>query len=169
MNRYLPDDIRVTECSEAPERFHSRLNAVKKCYSYRIETAKKRDVFTRRTQYGLGETLDADAMRKAAGLLVGTHDYKSFCGNKKMKKSTVREIYSIDVRQEPGSSLVVLSFVGNGFLQNMVRILAGTLIEVGLGRRDWRTMTEILDALDRQAAGFTAPAEGLCLMQVWYE
>ena len=152
-----------------PERFHSRLNAVKKIYTYQIETGTKKNVFSRRTCYGLGQALDITAMQKAAELLCGTHDYKSFCGNKKMKKSTVRTIYRIAVEQEADSSLVKLEFEGTGFLQNMVRILAGTLIEVGTGKREPGSMPEILAALDRQAAGYTAPAEGLCLQQVFYE
>ena len=168
LNQYLPEDIAVTELSPAPERFHSRLSAVKKIYTYQIETGTKRNVFSRRTCYGLGQPLNVKAMRKAAELLCGTHDYKSFCGNKKMKKSTVRTIYRITVEQEPGSSLVKLEFEGTGFLQNMVRILTGTLIETGLGKRDAGSMPEILAALDRQAAGYTAPAEGLCLQQVFY-
>ena len=168
VNQYLPDDIAVTELTPAPERFHSRLSAVKKIYTYQIETGAKRDVFSRRTCYGLGQPLDVKAMQEAAELLCGTHDYKSFCGNKKIKKSTVRTIYRIEVEQEPGSSLVKLEFEGNGFLQNMVRILTGTLIEVGLGKREADSMPEILAVLDRQAAGYTAPAEGLCLQQVFY-
>ena len=168
LNQYLPDDIAVTELTPAPERFHSRLSAVKKIYTYQIETGAKRNVFSRRTCYGLGQPLNVKTMQKAAELLCGTHDYKSFCGNKKMKKSTVRTIYRIAVEQEPGSSLVKLEFEGNGFLQNMVRILTGTLIEVGLGKRNAGSMPEILAALDRQAAGYTAPAEGLCLKQVFY-
>lgn len=169
LNQYLPDDIAVTELTPVPERFHSRLSAVKKIYVYRIETGVKRDVFSRRTAYGLGQPLNLKAMKQAAGLLCGTHDYKSFCGNKKMKKSTVRTIYRIEIKQEPGSSLVKIEFEGNGFLQNMVRILSGTLIEVGLGKRDAKSMPEILAAMDRIAAGYTAPAEGLCLQQVFYE
>ena len=165
-NQYLPDDIAVTELTPAPERFHARLSAVKKIYTYQIETGAKRNVFSRRTCYGLGQPLNVKAMQKAADLLCGTHDYKSFCGNKKMKKSTVRTIYRIDVKQDAGSSLVKLEFEGNGFLQNMVRILTGTLIEVGLGKRDAGTMPEVLD---RQASGYTAPAEGLCLKKVFYE
>lgn len=168
-NQYLPDDIAVTELTPAPERFHARLSAVKKIYTYQIETGAKRNVFSRRTCYGLGQPLNVKAMQKAADLLRGTHDYKSFCGNKKMKKSTVRTIYRIDVKQDAGSSLVKLEFEGNGFLQNMVRILTGTLIEVGLGKRDAGTMPEVLAALDRQASGYTAPAEGLCLKKVFYE
>lgn len=167
LNRYLPDDIAVVKAKRAQERFHSRLSAVKKVYTYQIETGVKRDVFTRRLQYGLGRPLDVDAMKQAAALLCGTHDYRSFCGNRKMKKSTVRTVEVIDIKLD--GSLVVLTFVGNGFLQNMVRIMTGTLIEVGLGKRKPQSMKEILDALDRQAAGITAPAEGLCLAGVLYE
>ena len=90
LNQYLPDDIAITELIMVPERFHSRLSAVKKIYTYQIETGTKKNVFSRRTCYGLGQALDITAMQKAAELLCGTHDYKSFCGNKKMKKSTVR-------------------------------------------------------------------------------
>lgn len=169
LNRYLPDDIAVTACDVVTERFHSRLNAVQKTYVYQIEMGAKRDVFRRRTQYALGESLDLEAMRQAAELLCGTHDYKSFCGNKKMKKSTVRTIYAISVEQEKESTCLRLSFTGNGFLQNMVRILVGTLIEVGQGKRSPQSMTEVLQVQNRQAAGFTAPAEGLCLLHVRYE
>lgn len=169
LNQYLPDDIAITELTPVPERFHSRLSAVKKIYTYRIETGEKRDVFSRRICYGLGQALDVKKMQTAADLLCGTHDYKSFCGNKKMKKSTMRTIFRITVEQDAGSGLVKLEFAGNGFLQNMVRILTGTLIEVGLGKRDAGSMPEILAALDRQAAGYTAPAEGLCLQQVFYQ
>ena len=169
LNQYLPDDIAITELTPVLERFHSRLSAVKKIYTYRIETGEKRDVFSRRICYGLGQALDVKKMQTAADLLCGTHDYKSFCGNKKMKKYTVRTIFRITVEQDAGSGLVKLEFEGNGFLQNMVRILTGTLIEVGLGKRDAGSMPEILAALDRQAAGYTAPAEGLCLQQVFYQ
>ncbi len=167
LNRYLPEDIAVIKAERAPERFHSRLSAVKKIYTYQIETGAKRDVFTRRIQYGLGRPLDLDAMKQAASMLCGTHDYKSFCGNRKMKKSSVRTVETIHIRQD--GSRVVLTFVGNGFLQNMVRIMTGTLIEVGLGKRSPQSMKEILAALDRQAAGAMAPAEGLCLAGVLYE
>lgn len=167
LNRYLPEDIRVLDAAEVPLRFHSRLNAVRKVYVYRIEMGAKRDVFVRRMQYQLGQTLDQKAMKRAAELLCGTHDYKSFCGNKKMKKSTVRTIERIDIHQE--GSAIAIHFVGTGFLQHMVRIMTGTLIEVGLGKRSADSMTDILAALDRQAAGYTVPAEGLCLTKVSYE
>lgn len=168
LNQYLPEDIAVLQAGRVSERFHSRLNAVEKTYRYQIETGDRRDVFGRRLQYALGESLDIDAMRTAAELMCGTHDYKSFCGNPRMKKSTVRTVRQITIRQARESSLVTLEFVGDGFLQQMVRILTGTLIEVGQGKRLPQEMMRILKAGDRQLAGYTAPAEGLCLMKVRY-
>jgi tRNA pseudouridine38-40 synthase len=106
-------------------------------------------------------------MREAAGYLVGTHDFKTFCANKKMKKSTVRTIYSIEI--EENNEIVSIKYRGNGFLYNMVRILTGTLIEVGRGMRKPEEMKGIIDAQDRGAAGFTAPAQGLYLVKVEYE
>lgn len=106
-------------------------------------------------------------MRKAAKILEGTHDFKSFCSNKKMKKSSVRTIYNIEIQEL--SQEIILTFTGNGFLYNMVRILVGTLIEVGRGERKPDTMEEILNGCDRGLAGFTAPARGLTLLEVRYE
>lgn len=167
LNHYLPEDIGILSAEIAPERFHSRLNAIKKVYIYQIETGTKRDVFVRRMQYGLGRELELGAMQAAAMRLCGIHDFKSFCGNKKMKKSAVRNLMSVTIHQE--GSVVVMGFAGNGFLQQMVRIMTGTLIEVGLGKRSPESMTQILAAKDRQAAGFTAPPEGLTLAGVLYE
>lgn len=167
LNRYLPEDISVWRIEPAPARFHSRLSAVRKTYRYQIETGPKKDVFQRGYYYGLGRELDVDAMERAASYLTGTHDFKSFCGNKKMKKSTVRTLESIRFERVHGSGLH-LSFTGSGFLQQMVRILAGTLIEVGQGKRKPEEMALILDAKDRQAAGYTAPPEGLFLETVEY-
>ncbi len=168
LNRYLPEDIAVLDVCRVADRFHSRLSAVGKTYCYRIETGCRRDVFARRTQYGLGEPLDVAAMRRAAGFLCGTHDFRSFCGNRNMKKSTVRTVESIEICQDDGSTLLLLSFTGDGFLQSMVRIMVGTLIEAGQGKRSPESMEQVLAARDRQAAGFTAPPEGLCLMEVFY-
>ena len=167
INEYLPEDIAVLSCEVAPERFHSRLSAVRKTYCYQLEMGPKKDVFQRNYYYGLGERLDVSAMKAAAGLLTGTHDFKSFCGNKKMKKSTVRTIEKIEFEQS-GSRLHIY-FTGNGFLQQMVRILTGTLIEVGQGKCAPDKITRILDAQDRQLAGPTAPAQGLFLVNVGYE
>ena len=165
-NTYLPEDIRVLTVEEAPLRFHSRLNARSKTYVYRIEMGEKRSVFTRRYTYGLGKPLDLERMKQAADYLIGTHDFKSFCGNKKMKKTTVRTLMKVEF-QVSGSELAI-RYTGNGFLQYMVRIMTGTLIEVGLGVRNPETMPAVLEACSREAAGFTAPPEGLCLEQVRY-
>ncbi len=167
VNQYLPDDIAVTKLEEAPDRFHSRLNATGKVYTYWIEMSPKCPVFQRKYIYTLGQKLDVEAMRQAAKLLCGTHDFKSFCSKKTIKKSSVRTLKSISFH-ERGSQLEI-HVAGNGFLYNMVRILIGTLIEVGLGKRKPESMKEILEAKDRQAAGPTAPACGLFLTAVLYD
>ena len=167
LNRYLPDDIRILEAEEAEDRFHSRLWATRKTYAYVVDTGEKKSVFERKYVYGLGEKVNIEAMRKAAELLVGEHDFKSFCSNKKMKKSTVRRLDSIEIKED--GTKIVLEYTGNGFLYNMVRILTGTLLEVGMGKRKPEQMTEILLAENREAAGMTAPPEGLFLMSVEYE
>lgn len=166
LNQYLPEDIGVKSVEIVSERFHSRLNALEKTYLYRIETGDKKQVFERKYIYGLGKELNIKAMEQAAAFIVGEHDFKSFCSNRKMKKSTVRDIKRITFEKE-GSRLFI-RFTGDGFLQHMVRILTGTLIEVGLGRRRPEDMESILNALDRTAAGFTAPPEGLFLEEVRY-
>ena len=159
--------IAVSSLTEVDERFHSRYQAVCKTYRYRIHTGAVPDVFARRYVYDYRIPLDVERMREAAGLLLGEHDFKSFCGNTRMKKSTVRTIYEICVEEH--ESEIDLFFTGNGFLQNMVRILTGTLIEVGDGRREPGSMTDVLARRDRQAAGYTAPALGLALLSVEYE
>ena len=166
LNHYLPEDIAVTALEEADERFHARLSAQGKVYRYSIRMGNTPDVFRRKYQYRVEEPLDLTAMRQAAALLTGTHDFRAFCSNKRYKKSTVRTIYAIAV-EENGPDLT-LTFEGNGFLYNMVRILTGTLLEVGLGQRRAEEMPELLASLDRTQAGKTAPAQGLCLLEVKY-
>lgn len=166
LNRYLPEDIAVLEAVEAPARFHSRLNAVSKTYVYRIETADKKDVFERKYVYGLGRALDLIAMRRVASCLVGTHDFKSFCSLKKAKKSTTRTVSSIEIEEQ--GTKVIITYEGNGFLFNMVRILTGTLIEVGLHEKTLNEVKEALSGGGRELAGKTAPSEGLFLAKVVY-
>lgn len=166
LNRLLPDDIGVSGLKRVDDRFHARFSALRKTYRYRIRTGWRKDVFTRRYVWQLGEALDVPAMEKGAVLLTGTHDYRSFCGNKAMKKSTVRTVESISVTEENG--IVTLDFTGDGFLQNMVRILTGTLVEIGEGKRRAEELPRVLEAKDRQCAGFTAPPQGLCLLRVEY-
>lgn len=166
LNQYLPEDIEITRVTKAEERFHSRLSAKEKVYQYRVVTGVHKNVFERKYQCPLHEDLDVKAMKQAAGYLEGTHDFKSFCSNKKMKKSSVRTIFCIEI--EDLGQEVKLTFTGNGFLYNMIRILAGTLIEVGRGERKPEEMPGILEGCDRSLAGFTAPARGLTLLEVRY-
>ena len=152
---------------EASDRFHARFNAINKTYRYTIRTSPILDVFRRKYEYQyVDHDLDLDAMRKAAEHLTGTHDFMSFCGNNHIKKSTERTLYSIDITRD--NDLVIIDFTGNGFLQNMVRILTGTLIEVGAGLRDADSMPSLLSVKKRSEAGFMAPAKGLTLLKVVY-
>lgn len=167
VNQYLPEDIALVSVEEVPERFHSRLNARWKVYTYWIETSSKSPVFQRKYIYGMGERLNLEAMRQAADILLGTHDYRSFCSNKNMKKSTVRTLKSISFHQH--GSQIEVQVEGDGFLYSMVRILMGTLIEVGLGKRTPESMREVLEVKNRQAAGYTVPACGLFLSAVMYD
>ena len=145
----------------------NRFSATGKFYRYRIRTGSEKNVFTRRYVWQLGEALDIPAMEEAAHLLEGRHDFKSFCGNRHMKKSCVRDVKEISLHVMEGE--LVMDFIGDGFLQNMIRILVGTLVEVGEGKRRASEMEDILAARDRSRAGFTAPACGLCLEKVMYE
>ena len=166
LNRYLPADIGVIAAEPAPERFHARLNARSKTYRYRIWNSAIPNVLERSYLYVLPEPLDVAAMERAAADLVGTHDFRSFCGLKRFKKSTVRTITDIAITQDGAE--VRLEFTGNGFLMRMVRILAGTLVEVGLGQREADSMPAVLAAQDRAAAGPALPAQGLALVRVEY-
>lgn len=166
MNRYLPEDMAVLSVEEAAPRFHARLHAVRKTYVYRIWNDPVRKVFGRRYVTQVEEPLDVECMRTAAAVLCGTHDYRAFCSLKRFKKSTVRTIEKIAVRQE--GPLIEIAYTGDGFLYHMVRILTGTLVEAGLGFRSAESMKEILESRDRACAGRLMPPEGLMLMSVEY-
>ena len=166
MNRYLPDAIAVREVKEAAPRFHARYNALGKTYRYTCHTGPVKPVFDRKYVTLLDYDPDVEKMRQAAAYLLGENDFASFCGNPRMKKSTVRLVDSITVVRQ--RDRIVFTFHGTGFLQNMVRILVGTLLEVGRGTRQPEDMPALLEARDRRLAGPTAPPEGLCLMKVDY-
>lgn len=166
MNRYLPDAIAVREVKEAGERFHARYNAIGKTYRYTCFVGDVKPVFDRRYVTMLDYKVDVEKMRQAAAILAGEHDFRSFCGNPRMKKSTVRLVDSITIEQN--KDRIHFTFHGTGFLQNMVRILVGTMLEVGRGYWEADYVQTILDARDRKLAGPTAPPEGLCLMKVDY-
>ena len=166
LNKHLPKDIRILGIKKTSDRFHARLNATGKHYSYRIDNGRVADLFTRKYTTRVERKLDIKAMRNAASYLIGEHDFTSFCTNSGKKKSKVRIIYSIDIANVNGK--VSIDFHGNGFLYNMVRIISGTLIEVGLGKRKPEEVKDILEAKDRSRAGITAPPTGLFLVGVDY-
>ena len=167
INQYLPEDIGVISIEEMPERFHSRLNAKGKTYRYRIWNSSLPCVFERRYVYELPHQLELDAMKAASCYFVGTHDFRAFTSNKKGRKSTVRTIDAIHL--ENTGNEVVITYSGDGFLYHMVRILTGTLIEVGLGQRAPESMTGLFQAnAARDLSGALAPAKGLCLVEVRY-
>ncbi len=166
MNKYLPEDISVNEVKACSDRFHARYNALGKTYRYTCWYGAQKPVVDRKYVTILDQKPDVELMKKAAEYLVGTHDFKSFCGNNKMKKSTVRCVDTINI--EESGNYIRFYYHGNGFLQNMVRILTGTLLEVGYGNITPDEVKEILKARQRSKAGPTARPEGLCMMKVDY-
>ena len=165
LRRYLPEDIGIYSCRDVSERFHARLNAKTKTYRYRVWNSINPCVFQRKFVYVDARELDLDAMRFAAQQFLGQHDFSAFCANKRMKKSTVRYIQSFDICADENE--VVFTVTGNGFLHHMVRIMVGTLLEVGRGVRQPESITTLFGA-DRADAGELIPACGLCLMEVNY-
>lgn len=165
LRRYLPEDIGIYSCKEVPERFHARLNAKTKTYRYRLWNSDSPCVFDRRFVVALPQKLDIRAMETAAANLLGEHDFSAFCAAKSKKKSTVRRIDTISITRE-GEELRI-DVTGNGFLYNMVRILVGTLVEVGLNQREPDSIPELFGE-KREKAGMLMPAQGLCLMEVTY-
>ena len=165
LRRYLPEDIGIYSCQEAQERFHARLNAKKKTYRYRVWNSDNPCVFDRKYVYICPEELDVDAMRRAATHFLGEHDFSAFCANRNLKKSTIRRIDSFAIEQI-GEELR-FTVTGNGFLYNMVRIMVGTLLEVGRQERNCDSIP-LLFGEKREKAGALVPAQGLCLMEVEY-
>jgi tRNA pseudouridine38-40 synthase len=165
LRKYLPGDIGIYSCRDASERFHARLNAKRKTYCYRIWNSEKPCVFDRRFVHVVDAKLDIDRMQQAAEYFCGQHDFAAFCTNSKSKKSTIREINSLMV--EATGDEIRISVTGDGFLYNMVRIIAGTLVEVGLDLKNPDSIPELFGGR-REQCGPTLPAKGLCLMEVEY-
>ena len=165
LRRYLPEDIGIYSCREVSPRFHARLNAIEKTYSYRIWNCDAPCVFERRFVTMIPEKLDVEAMISASAYFLGEHDFSAFCANPKMKKSTVRTIRSLEILRDENELRIVIK--GNGFLYNMVRIIVGTLVEVGLGERSADSIPSLFGA-KRAAAGRLMPPQGLCLEEVFY-
>ncbi len=167
MNEYLPEDIRILEVKQASGRFHSRLNAVGKVYEYHLLKKGCQDVFSRKYSWQAEQELDTERMRAGAALLLGQHDFKGFCTRASKKKSTVRRLDAVTVRETQKD--IFLRFEGNGFLYHMVRILTGTLVEIGAGKREIESIRDILATGNRSLAGETAPAKGLTLIDIKYD
>ena len=165
LRQYLPEDIGVISLKNVSARFHARLNAKTKTYCYRLWNSRTPCVFERKYVYIDPAEFDIEAMCTAAKMFLGTHDFSAFCANKHMKKSTVRSIERFDV-QKLGNE-IVFTVTGNGFLQHMVRIMVGTLLDVGRGLRTPDTIASLFGA-ERAMAGPAVPACGLCLMEVSY-
>ena len=166
VNEVLPKDIRILDARLVKNGFHARKSATGKQYEYRIDTGEKPDVFTRRYAYHFPQKPDIERMRQAAVYLKGTHDFAGYT-DKKDDKSTKRTIY--DIMDSGQGSRVVLTYDGTGFLYHMVRILTGTLLEVGTYQRTPESVRDALDTKDRSRAGFLAPARGLFLREVRYD
>ncbi|MFA1715195.1 tRNA pseudouridine(38-40) synthase TruA [Peribacillus frigoritolerans] len=163
----LPTDIIVLEVDIVPDEFHARFHTTGKEYRYIVARSKLRDPFKRNYAYHYPYPLNVEAMREAISYLIGTHDFTSFCSAKTEVVDKVRTIKEMDF--EESDDFLVFRFVGEGFLYNMVRILVGTLLEVGSGKMSPHDMSGILDKKDRSFAGKTAPAQGLYLWKVFYK
>jgi len=168
LNQRLPEDIRVQSSEEVPPDWHPRRCSCIKTYEYKILNRKIEMPMERLYAHFCYFDLDLGKMEQAAALLVGQHDFKSFCNVRTQVKDTVRTIYELRLIRQ-GDGMITICIRGNGFLYNMVRIIAGTLISVGMGQIPPEKITEILEAKDRAAAGPTAPAKGLTLVGMEYE
>lgn len=166
LNSKLPKDIICKDAADMPSDFHAKNSAVKKRYTYRILNSAVNDVFMNKYVWHYKFPLDIDAMKKAALAFVGEHDFIGFASSGFSVKTTVRTIYSLDIKKE--NDLITIDVTGNGFLYNMVRIIAGTLLFVGCGKINADDMEDIINSCDRNRAGITAPAEGLFLSEVYY-
>lgn len=164
LNQRLPEDIVVQDSCEVPLDFHPRRCASRKTYEYKILNRTFPMPLNRYDCYFTYRKLDVEKMRQAAGWLVGEHDFKSFCSVHSQAEMTVRTIYDLTVTKE--QDILTICVTGSGFLYNMVRILAGTLLQVGMGERSPDEMPDILKAQDRAAAGPTAPAHGLTMIGI---
>ena len=165
LRMYLPEDIGIYSCENVSPRFHARLNAKTKTYRYRVWHSENPCVFDRKFIYVCPGQYDLEAMKVAAAYYLGEHDFSAFCANKKMKKSTVRYVESFEIQKTENE--IVFLVTGNGFLHHMVRIMVGTLLEVGRADREPESIQALFGA-ERSQAGELIPACGLCLMEVTY-
>lgn len=166
LNSMLPDDIAILSVEKAAADFHARFDAIGKEYRYFVHLSAQRDPFQRLYTYQYTYPANLGAMKDACRYLLGTHDFTSFCSAKTEMENRVRTLREVEIFEERG--LLVFRFEGNGFLYNMVRILVGTLLEIGAGEREASSIPDLLEAKDRRLAGKTVPGQGLFLWKVDY-
>jgi tRNA pseudouridine38-40 synthase len=165
LHKYFPDDINLLDIQEMPDRFHSRLNSKGKMYLYQIWNHPfKKTVFNRHYYYHIRKPLNIEKMKQAADMFVGAKDFRSFTALKSKNKSTVRTLSRIEILRN--ESEITISFSGDGFLHRMVRVITGTIIQVGLGEFSVSEIKEMFEKEERSAAGFTAPPHALFLVKV---
>ena len=167
LNTVTPEDISVLSCCEEKEDFHSRYSALKKTYKYIIYTNKISNPFYKRYAYHYKIPLNTEKMIKASQYIKGTHDFKCFMAQGSPIKDTVRTIYDLDIIKK--DNLIEIEICGNGFLYNMVRIIVGTLINVGNGKSEPEDVLKIIESKNREMAGMTVPPQGLYLKEVYYD
>ncbi len=165
VNHYLPEDIAVNNIEIMNEQFHSRFNATEKHYQYRIWNGIHSSVFERKNSYWVKDSINIDKMIEASKILIGKHNFLGFSSNSK-KKNVIKDIYNIRISSE--GAMIVIDIYGEGFLYNMVRIIVGTLIEIGQSKKDIDVIQRVFSSGIREEAGFTAPGKGLCLVNVTY-
>lgn len=166
LNNALPDDIRILYSEAVAKDFHPRFSCLAKKYRYRINTSENADVFSRNYEWQYRKKLDADKMRQAAAYIIGEHDFRSFMTSGPDMETTVRNVHSLEIMQN--GNLIDIFIKADGYLYNMVRIIAGTLVAAGEGRIEPEYLAEIIDKKDRSFAGPTAPPQGLALYEVYY-
>lgn len=167
VNRFLADDIAIRTAEVVAEHFHARFDAVGKWYQYKVYCGNIRSPLQRNTSWHVAMNLDLDAIIMSAAFLVGRHDFSAFRSSSCVAKTTIREIFDFEVVEQ--GDFLIFNVKGSGFLKNMVRVMVGTLIDVGTGKFDAIDVLSLLECGERKQAGRTAPAHGLCLMDVWYE
>jgi tRNA pseudouridine38-40 synthase len=166
VNRFLPRDVVIRSAEEQHKDFHARYSAKGKWYRYTIYNGNVRSPLCSRSTWNLRGDLDLNRLRRAASCLVGEHDFSAFRSSSCTAKTTVREIYSVKIGEE--GQFIYIDVRGSGFLKNMVRMMVGTLVEIGQGRRPVEDIEKLLAEEPGMTTGATAPAKGLCLEEVWY-
>ena len=165
-NHYLPDDIKIIEFKEVDERFHARYNATSKIYMYRIDNTTYGDPFLRKFSYYIENKLDLVQIENSFNIFLGTHDFTSFSKNNSKKKSCIRTIKNITIQEKDG--IIEIYFEGDGFLYNMVRMIVGTLVNIGLHKTSLKEVKLLLESKSRENHRFVAPPQGLFLCSVKY-